>query len=119
MRLEEIFANQHPLEALDVAIAQSGRLPESLALYQNYPNPFNQETVIRYTLPQAGAVSLCLYNQNGRLVNPIFQGNQDRGEHRIVWDGTGESGKLLPSGIYIYELKTGSGDRSGKMSLIR
>ncbi len=74
-------------------------LPISYRLFQNYPNPFNNSTVIKYSIPQEGLVTLKVYNLLGeevaRLVNDIKQ----TGNYELSFDATG-----LPSSIYFYRL---------------
>ncbi len=43
----------------------------------------------------------------------------DAGEHESVWDGRGEDGESLPSGVYFYRLRAGGVSRSAKMTLLR
>ncbi len=82
-------------------------------LEQNYPNPFNPETVIRYQLARAGNVTFTVYNLLGQKVYS-FSRYQSAGEHSITFNG-----KHLPSGIYFYQLKSGSFSATRKMILTR
>lgn len=49
--------------------------PESFELFQNYPNPFNPSTTIKYKLDKpASSVRLSIFDNNGELVESIFEG---------------------------------------------
>ncbi len=81
------------------AVREQSALPEAYRLDQNYPNPFNPSTTIGYALPSAGPVSLCIYDQLGRLVAQPVHSVQEAGVHSAVWEPRG-----LASGPYIYRL---------------
>ena len=53
------------------------------SLAQNYPNPFNPQTTIDYALPQAGDVSLIVYDMLGREVDVLLDGPQAAGRHTV------------------------------------
>jgi photosystem II stability/assembly factor-like uncharacterized protein len=75
-------------------------LPDKYELMQNYPNPFNPSTVIRFTLPKAGYVTLKLYDVSGREVMSVIS-------NQFVNPGVNEKlldGSNLPSGIYFCSL---------------
>jgi hypothetical protein len=74
-------------------------LPKSFALSQNYPNPFNPETQFNYQLPLPGIVSIKIYDQLGREVYSLFEGEQEAGYYKTRFNG-----KDLASGIYYYRL---------------
>jgi hypothetical protein len=95
------------------------QLPDSYMLDQNFPNPFNPTTTIRYALPEAGHVSLRVYNILGQTVKSLVSEAQTAGWHEIIWDGTGERGKTVASGIYFYEIKSGKFEKSKKMLLLK
>ncbi|NIT56437.1 MAG: T9SS type A sorting domain-containing protein [Aliifodinibius sp.] len=77
---------------------------EKTLLY-SYPNPFNESTVIKYSIPSPGQITVSIYDLKGRLVKELFNGDQTTGEHFINWDGKNSSGKTVASGLYIVLLK--------------
>jgi hypothetical protein len=99
-------------------------IPETFGLHQNFPNPFNPETSIRYQLPEAGEVTLRVYNMLGEEVAAILQGRMEAGYHQITWNGKDKQGKELASGIYLYRLEAQASSgkhfwQTRKMNLLR
>jgi hypothetical protein len=90
-------------------------MPRSFTLHQNFPNPFNPATTISFDLPETGFVRLTVYNQLGQLVQTLVSEVRDAGSHSIQFVGAG----LLPSGIYIYRIKTENHTASKTMTLVR
>ncbi|MBN2461838.1 MAG: T9SS type A sorting domain-containing protein [Candidatus Cloacimonetes bacterium] len=88
-------------------------------LTQNYPNPFNPETTISYQLTAVSKVSLAVYNVKGQLVNTLVNEIKPAGEHSIIWNGTDQSKQSVPSGVYLYRLKTKDDSKIKKMILLR
>jgi len=91
----------------------------SYELQQNYPNPFNPATRISFALPQAGEVSLSIYNTNGQLVKQVASGRYASGRHTLVWDATNERGERVASGVYLYVLKAGDFSAQRKLVLMK
>ncbi len=89
-------------------------LVHGFSLNQNYPNPFNPTTVINYEIPKEGLVSLKVFDITGREVSTLVNQFQDAGTHSITFNASN-----LSSGIYFYELKTGSYDSIKKLMLIK
>ncbi|MBD3374040.1 hypothetical protein GF406_03305 [candidate division KSB1 bacterium] len=89
------------------------------ALYQNYPNPFNPTTVIRFVIPNAGYVSLDIYNSTGQRVRSLVHRKLSGGEHSFVWDSRDDQGILLPTGVYSYQLCTQSFKESKMLIYIK
>jgi outer membrane protein assembly factor BamB len=94
-------------------------LPENYYLAQNFPNPFNSGTMILYCLAHTEKVTLRIYDVLGRQVRTLVNEEQERGLHRILWDGKGEKGIELTSGIYIYRIKTPHYNNNRKVLLIK
>jgi|GEM_PF-1647409 len=80
---------------------------KSYRLLPNYPNPFNASTIISYELPENAKVTLRIYNLLGQEVRALLSDkNQPAGSHQVTWDGTDNTGKQLPSGLYFFQIKT-------------
>ncbi len=99
-------------------MSQPMTVVSNLQLYQNYPNPFNPATTITYFLPQQLAVELTVFNLLGEKVKTLVQRVQARGSHSVKWDGRNENGLSVGSGVYFYQLKSGSQILTGKMMLL-
>ena len=88
---------------------------EIFQLLQNYPNPFNNITTIRYFLPRAGKVTLVIYDTTGRIVDRLItDAEQKAGGHSIQWQNPG-----LASGLYFYQIRSGSFEAVRKCILIK
>jgi hypothetical protein len=85
----------------------------------NYPNPFNPSTEIKMTLPQAGHVSLKVFNVRGELVRTLVNGDLAAGVQKITWNGMNDSGRQVASGVYFYETKYNGETTINKMALVK
>jgi|GEM_PF-2387271 len=94
-------------------------LPERVELAQNFPNPFNPETSIRFAIPEAGLVTLEIYDLMGRKVATLLDGFQASGFHQVRWTGTNAQGAPVSSGVYFYRLQTDGQQILKKMILLR
>ncbi|MFC1552569.1 CotH kinase family protein [Candidatus Latescibacterota bacterium] len=74
--------------------------PIAFSLGQNYPNPFNPVTIIPFTVPSTGLVSLRIYSITGQLVVDVIDDILPVGSHRAVF----RAGHL-PSGVYFYRIE--------------
>jgi flagellar hook assembly protein FlgD len=77
---------------------------------QNYPNPFNPTTTIKFDLPLAVHVKLCVYNVKGELVTTLLDKPMTEGRKEINWTGKDNGQREVVSGIYFYRLVAGDGD---------
>jgi len=88
-------------------------------LDQNRPNPFNSHTWITYSLPEAGSVSLNVFNVNGELVCTLQNGKQAAGKYSVEWNGLNNAGNPVSPGIYFYRLQTEGFSGTRKMFILR
>jgi hypothetical protein len=95
--------------------------PYRNSLGQNYPNPFNPVTTIEYSLKNDSPVSIRVYNAAGQLVKTLVGPGESkrRGGHRVVWDGTNDSGVAVSSGVYFCRMKTEGFTMSRKLVVIK
>lgn len=92
---------------------------EEYGLQQNYPNPFNPTTNITYSIPEAGFVSLKIYNSIGQEVKTLVAENKTNGVYEVTWDGTNVYGSKVTSGIYFYRITSGDFSETKKMILLK
>ncbi|MGD8779197.1 MAG: kelch repeat-containing protein [Ignavibacteria bacterium] len=89
-------------------------ISQDYILHQNYPNPFNPTTVIAYYLPTGVSIELRVYDILGNEIMILEDGFKSPGYHEVQFDGSGFS-----SGIYIYQLSSGTQSISKKMILAK
>lgn len=93
---------------------KSSEVMREFRLASNFPNPFNAATRIRFYLPQAGKVGLKVWDCNGHLVS-----EEDFPAFRSGWNEIDFKADDLPSGIYLYEIKSGKNFCQAKMLLLK
>jgi hypothetical protein len=85
-------------------VETDNEVPSGYTLQQNYPNPFNPTTQIAYSVPEAGVVSLKVYDTLGNVVATLANGTRQAGNYSVTFDASG-----LSSGIYYYRLEGEAG----------
>lgn len=90
-------------------------------LYQNRPNPFNPTTEIRFDVSGAGdpRVRLVVYDVAGRAVRMLIDDRRSAGSYTVGWDGRGDAGGMLSSGVYYYRMRVGNLVQTRKMMLLK
>lgn len=100
-----------------------GGVPSAYALYDNTPNPFNPSTTITFDVPalRSGAVpaKLTVYNASGQKVATLYDGMIEAGTYNVVWNGHDDTGKVMPSGVYIYRLQSEHFTQAKRMILMK
>jgi len=87
---------------------------KSYMLKQNYPNPFNPSTSISFQLPDAGNVSLKLFDVLGKEVMTLVNEYRAPGSYEVRLDASN-----LAGGMYFYKLVSGSFSETKKMILVK
>lgn len=94
-------------------------LPGEIALAQNYPNPFNSSTNIAFSIASESSVKLTIYDLVGRNVIDLVDGVRAAGRHNVNWDGIGQDGRKVTSGIYFYKLSVDGVSSCRSMLLLK
>ncbi len=102
------------LSSTEATPRDAAELAGEYRLEQNYPNPFNPATSISYSIPEAGFVTLSVYDLSGRVVATLVNGEVGAGSYSVNF-----SGDNLPSGIYYYRLSANGFSATHKMVLMK
>jgi hypothetical protein len=100
-------------------------IPTNFSLEQNYPNPFNPTTTIKYSIPRHGGnanvgtnrdlpVQLKIYDMLGNEIAALVDEQKSPGIYEVTFDGSN-----LTSGVYFYQLFTGSFSETKKFVLMK
>ena len=101
------------VEEGDSQTAPTG-LPETYSMGQNYPNPFNPVTNLSFSLPEAGEVTLVVFDIQGREVTRLIDGWRSAGVYEATFNGSD-----LASGIYFAHLTAGDLQQTRKILLVK
>jgi len=109
-----------PIEVNYEANTTSGsNIPLITSLDNVYPNPFNPIAYIPFTLETKSEVKFIIYNTRGQVVKTFDLGTQEKGHHRITWDGSDNNGNLSGNGIYYIVMKAGKESFQRKAVLMK
>lgn len=100
----------------EAAVAE---VPTEFSLGSNYPNPFNPSTTFTYSLPQAGKVLVQIFDVTGRRVRMLVNEEKEAGVYNVMWDGRNDANLQVASGMYVYQIRSGSFVQAKKMMLIK
>jgi hypothetical protein len=89
-------------------------VPTEYKLFQNFPNPFNHNTIIKYSTPGSGLVSLKVYNVLGKELFTLVDEEKSAGDHAVDFNASG-----LTSGVYYYKIQSGFFSETKKMLLVK
>lgn len=88
-------------------------------LEQNYPNPFNPTTTIRYRIPEAGLVSLKVYDVLGREVATLVNEFKQAGLYEVYFNTQQTTdNKQISGGVYFYRLHYGEFTAAKKLVVL-
>ncbi|MFH1680610.1 MAG: hypothetical protein ABIH26_08205 [Candidatus Eisenbacteria bacterium] len=84
------------------------------------PNPFNPSTRLRVEFGgTVSSIDLSVYDIRGRLVRTLHRGSLGARVLVLPWDGTDESRRLLPSGVYFAAASSGEARAVRRVVLVR
>ena len=83
------------------------------------PNPFSSSTKINFTLLQSQAVTIQIFDLNGRLIITIANKTFAEGEQQIEWNAKDEKGNEVGAGIYFLKFYRGDFSETKKLFVIK
>ena len=132
LKSEYKFIDERPLStgsftyaviAIDEADNASAPIEKRLRIFDEpYPNPFtplslnedfNQVVFPARALEDAsGEFTVSIYDIDGMLVKALAA---LPGATEVIWDGRDESGEVVESGVYVYQLQVGESFKTGTL----
>ena len=109
------FANPYTDVDEEEIIVVTPKIPK---LIGNYPNPFNPTTTISFSIPVESIVDISVFNIKGQKVKTLINNEYSKGSHSVFWNGDDDSGKVISSGIYYYQLKVNGKAEAVKKCLL-
>jgi hypothetical protein len=105
-------------------VSPVGETPDrGFELQAAYPNPFNPSTTIPYTLRGDGnevMVRLEVLDLRGRVVRTLVSDRRSTGHtYQTIWDGRDDSGRVLPSGMYMSNLVIAGESQARFLTLVK
>jgi hypothetical protein len=113
VQMAPTFGIENVNEITSIEIQQS-EIPSDYSLEQNYPNPFNPSTLINFSIPENGMVTLKVFNILGQEVAELVNDVKTAGNYEVSFDASS-----LTSGMYIYTIQSGNFSASKKMMLVK
>ena len=98
---------------LDLKEKRLLNLPQ-LELTPAYPNPFNGSITVGYKITAPTTITASIINLAGETIVTLVDGSAEPGSHTIVWRP-----KSVPSGIYIFRVKSAEHSRVQKIYYIK
>jgi hypothetical protein len=84
-----------------------------------YPNPFSASTELAFAIAHEAPVRLEVFDLMGQRVRTLVNGTSPAGSYRVHWDGAGEDGQRLPSGMYFIRLNSESTHATQRVVLVQ
>jgi len=102
------YSDEILVSATGVSDSLEHKMPWEMGILSCYPNPFNSSITIEYRVANLGPLpaqmKLEVFDVLGRKIRTLINGKEDIGIHSIRWDGFGDGGAELPSGVYFVRL---------------
>ena len=84
------------------------------------PNPLRTEAQVAFATARDGPLSVGIFDLGGRRVRTLLEeAGAPAGLHVIAFDGRGDDGARLRSGLYFYRIRSADGLRSGRFVIAR
>ena len=89
-------------------------IPANFPMEPAFPNPFNPTTILSYTLPKNGNVTIRILDLRGRKIKTFRLGIKNAGKNKFILNGT-----QLASGTYIIQIDAIGSLLNQKITLLK
>jgi hypothetical protein len=85
------------------------------------PNPLRglRSATMDFQVPRATVASVDVFDLQGRRVKTLMNGPVERGQHRVIWDGTNASGQPVAAGVYFVKARAADFSETRKVTYLR
>jgi len=80
------------------------RLEPGTRILGVFPHPMLADVRVRFSLGEPGLVTAEVFDVEGRLVRSFSPERAAPGVHLLHWDGSGNGGNPVPTGVYFLRL---------------
>lgn len=90
--------------------------------FPNPFNPFNKYCTIRYSIKEAGNITIKIYDAANSLVKNLITNSPKNASMELaeIWDGKNENGDIVANGVYFYVIESSTGEKAvGKVAVLR
>ncbi len=113
-----------PVDAAAAGAPQAGLLTvgrPALAFLGVTPNPARPEASIRFEIGNEGGgeVRVVIFDLSGRRVRTLLERSLEPGVHTAEWDGRGDDGAIVASGVYFARIEAPAGTATRKLVVAR
>ena len=112
----------HRTGVYDASVMSAGSseiIPKKFYVSQNYPNPFNPSTSFYIDMPEAGNLSVKVFDVNGRVIKELINTYVNSGRVQARWSGKNEFDMMSPTGIYFLRVETSTNYHVQKLALVK
>ena len=113
------YVDSHWTNTALVASVDPGVVAEKFELKGNYPNPFNPTTKIRFSNDRSSNVKVTIYSLKGEKVATLMNKKVNAGTYDVTWNGKNSKGKIVPTGMYLYNVESDQRTLQGKMLFLK
>ena len=106
-------------DASVMSVENNEIIPKKFYVSQNYPNPFNPSTSFYIDMPEAGNLSVKVFDVNGRVVKELINTYVNSGRVQARWSGKNEFDMMSPTGIYFLRVETSTNYHVQKLALVK
>jgi hypothetical protein len=115
----KLFTTSGDFEIVDMIVANSHdaistMVVREFALSSAYPNPFNPSTTVELSVPEAGHVSVMVYNVTGQLITKLADSYMNANQYQFTWQG-----ENAPSGMYLLRAEYAGQVSTQKIMLLK